>query len=53
MCVEYLNGALRRNIIREITGIEITFEAANRKDKLGRFHFGLHIGSSNRPHVYL
>jgi hypothetical protein len=51
--VKYLNGALSRYIVREITSIVIALETSDRKDEPRRFYFHLHIVLTDRPHVYL
>ena len=34
-----LDGTLFGNLIRKVTGVEVTLERTNRKDKFSAFHF--------------
>jgi len=49
----YLNMAASRNLIREISGIEITSEGPNRDYELCPFDFLFDIRMCDRPYVNL
>jgi hypothetical protein len=50
---KHLDGPLRRYVVRKIASVIITLETPDRKNELRRFHFCLHIGSSDASYVYL